>query len=186
MPEGLFTYWDYKQLRFPRNEGMRIDFILGSAAFAAAVTDASIHRNERKGTAPSDHVPVLVDLALVAGRRRPADDLRLSPAVPLADREPPAPTGSRKGAPFRLGGYPRKRDHVPQQRAPATPSPVPRSVSRYRLDGLIGRGGMASACTAAPTLALGRAVAVKVFAEAAEGIDDVARRRSEMALLASV
>jgi len=64
VPEGLFTYWDYKQLRFPRNEGMRIDFVLGSAAFAAAVTDASIHRNERKGTAPSDHVPVLVDLAL--------------------------------------------------------------------------------------------------------------------------
>lgn len=64
VPEGLFTYWDYKQLRFPRNEGMRIDFILGSSAFATAVTDASIHRNERKGTAPSDHVPVLVDLAL--------------------------------------------------------------------------------------------------------------------------
>jgi len=64
VPEGLFTYWDYKQLRFPRNEGMRIDFVLGSAAFAAAVTDASIHRNERKGTAPSDHVPVLVDVAL--------------------------------------------------------------------------------------------------------------------------
>ena len=64
VPEGLFTYWDYKQLRFPRNEGMRIDFILGSAPFADAVTDASIHRNERKGDAPSDHVPVLVDLAL--------------------------------------------------------------------------------------------------------------------------
>ena len=64
VPEGLFTYWDYKQLRFPRNEGMRIDFILGSTAFADAVTDASIHRNERKGVAPSDHVPVLVDLAI--------------------------------------------------------------------------------------------------------------------------
>ncbi|WP_159604454.1 exodeoxyribonuclease III [Agromyces humi] len=69
VPEGLFTYWDYKQLRFPRNEGMRIDFVLGSAAFAEAVTDASIHRNERKGAAPSDHVPVLVDLAL-----EPVDD----------------------------------------------------------------------------------------------------------------
>ena len=33
-------------------------------AFADAVTDASIHRNERKGAAPSDHVPVLVDLDL--------------------------------------------------------------------------------------------------------------------------
>ena len=63
MPSG-FTYWDYKRLRFPRNEGMRIDFILGSAAFTDAVAGASIHRNERKGEAPSDHVPVVVDLDL--------------------------------------------------------------------------------------------------------------------------
>ncbi|MDY7542306.1 MULTISPECIES: exodeoxyribonuclease III [unclassified Cryobacterium] len=63
VPEG-FTYWDYKQLRFPRNEGLRIDFILGSPAFTDLVTDASIHRNERKGDAPSDHVPVVVDLTL--------------------------------------------------------------------------------------------------------------------------
>ncbi|KFF59582.1 exonuclease [Cryobacterium sp. MLB-32] len=61
VPEG-FTYWDYKQLRFPRNEGLRIDFILGSRAFADQVTEASIHRNERKGEVPSDHVPVVVDL----------------------------------------------------------------------------------------------------------------------------
>jgi exodeoxyribonuclease-3 len=63
-PEGLFTYWDYKQLRFPRNEGMRIDFILGSASFAERVVDAKIHREERKGDGPSDHVPVTVDLTL--------------------------------------------------------------------------------------------------------------------------
>jgi exodeoxyribonuclease III len=59
-----YTYWDYQQLRFPRNEGMRIDFILGSGAFDSLVTDASIHREERKGDAPSDHVPITVDLAL--------------------------------------------------------------------------------------------------------------------------
>jgi exodeoxyribonuclease-3 len=59
-----FTYWDYQQLRFPRNEGMRIDFILGSGTFDELVTDAKIHRNERKGTAPSDHVPLTVDLAI--------------------------------------------------------------------------------------------------------------------------
>lgn len=70
VPEG-FTFWDYKQLRFPRNEGMRIDFIMGSDAFAELVTDASIHRNERKGDAPSDHVPVVVDLAV-----EPEDDDR--------------------------------------------------------------------------------------------------------------
>jgi exodeoxyribonuclease-3 len=61
VPTG-YTYWDYKQLRFPRNEGMRIDFVLGSPAFADLVTGAAIHRNERKGDAPSDHVPVVVDL----------------------------------------------------------------------------------------------------------------------------
>jgi exodeoxyribonuclease-3 len=63
VPEG-FTFWDYQQLRFPRNEGMRIDFIMGSSAFADLVTAASIHRNERKGDGPSDHVPVVVDLDL--------------------------------------------------------------------------------------------------------------------------
>lgn len=63
VPTG-YTYWDYKQLRFPRNEGLRIDFILGSHALADAVTGAQIHRNERKGEVPSDHVPVVVDLDL--------------------------------------------------------------------------------------------------------------------------
>ncbi|MFS0910725.1 exodeoxyribonuclease III [Microbacterium sp. 179-I 3D2 NHS] len=61
LPEG-YTYWDYQRLKFPRNEGIRIDFILGSRTFADAVTGASIHRNERKGEQPSDHVPVVVDL----------------------------------------------------------------------------------------------------------------------------
>jgi exodeoxyribonuclease-3 len=63
VPTG-FTYWDYQQLRFPRNEGMRIDFILGSPGFADLVTAARIERNERKGKGPSDHVPVLVDVEL--------------------------------------------------------------------------------------------------------------------------
>jgi hypothetical protein len=58
-------------------------------------------------------------------------------------------------------------------------------VDRYRLDGLIGRGGMASVYRGVD-LSLGRPVAVKVFAEAAEGIDDSERRRSETALLASL
>lgn len=62
-PEG-YTYWDYKQLRFPKDEGMRIDFILGSKPFDDLVTSAAIHRDERKGDAPSDHVPVVVDLDL--------------------------------------------------------------------------------------------------------------------------
>jgi exodeoxyribonuclease-3 len=75
VPEG-FTFWDYQQLRFPRNEGMRIDFILGSRPFADLVTAAGIHREERKGDGPSDHVPVVVDLDLDTGD----DDRPMIPA----------------------------------------------------------------------------------------------------------
>jgi exodeoxyribonuclease-3 len=57
-----YTYWDYQQLRFPRNEGMRIDFILGTPEFDELVVDAEIARDERKGDGPSDHVPVVVEL----------------------------------------------------------------------------------------------------------------------------
>ena len=59
---GVYTYWDYTQLRFPKKQGMRIDFILGSPALASRVVDAQIVREERKGKAPSDHAPVLVDV----------------------------------------------------------------------------------------------------------------------------
>jgi len=62
IPTG-YTYWDYQQLRFPKNEGMRIDFILGSEAFAERVKSAEIVRDERKGEGPSDHVPVVVELS---------------------------------------------------------------------------------------------------------------------------
>ena len=55
--------WDYTQLRFPRREGMRIDFVLGSPALQARVTGAVIDRQERKGKGASDHAPVVVDLA---------------------------------------------------------------------------------------------------------------------------
>ena len=59
---GVYTYWDYTQLRFPKRQGMRIDFALGSPAFAARVTGASIDREERKGKGASDHAPVIVEL----------------------------------------------------------------------------------------------------------------------------
>jgi exodeoxyribonuclease-3 len=61
---GVYTYWDYTQLRFPKRQGMRIDFILGSPALAGRVTDAQIVREERKGKAASDHAPVLVDVRI--------------------------------------------------------------------------------------------------------------------------
>lgn len=65
---GVYTYWDYTQLRFPRREGMRIDFILASPALAARVSGAEIARDERKTGknrigSPSDHAPVVVDIS---------------------------------------------------------------------------------------------------------------------------
>ena len=59
---GTYTYWDYQQLRFPKKQGMRIDFVLASPALAKRVTHAEIVREERKGKTPSDHAPVLVEL----------------------------------------------------------------------------------------------------------------------------
>ncbi len=61
--EHTYTYWDYQRLRFPRNEGMRIDFAYLSPAARARVTGVTIDRDERKGKGASDHVPVVVDLA---------------------------------------------------------------------------------------------------------------------------
>jgi exodeoxyribonuclease-3 len=59
---GVYTYWDYKQLSFPKRHGMRIDFLLGSPALSSRVQGASIDREERKGKGASDHAPVIVDL----------------------------------------------------------------------------------------------------------------------------
>ncbi|WP_084102357.1 exodeoxyribonuclease III [Demequina sp. NBRC 110051] len=61
--ENKYTFWDYKQLRFPKNEGMRIDFIWGSQPLAARATALEIQRDERKGKGASDHVPVVLDIA---------------------------------------------------------------------------------------------------------------------------
>lgn len=58
-------------------------------------------------------------------------------------------------------------------------------ADRYRLDGLVGRGGMA-AVYRGEDLVLHRPVAIKVFAAATEGLDDRDRRASEIALLASL
>jgi exodeoxyribonuclease III len=60
---GVYTYWDYTKLRFPKKEGMRIDFVLASPALAARVTGALIDREERKGKGASDHAPVIVEVA---------------------------------------------------------------------------------------------------------------------------
>ncbi|MFJ9823989.1 exodeoxyribonuclease III [Streptomyces sp. NPDC101160] len=57
-----FTYWDYRQLCFPKNRGMRIDLVYGNKPFADAVKDSYVDREERKGKGASDHAPVVVDL----------------------------------------------------------------------------------------------------------------------------
>lgn len=56
-----YTYWDYQKLRFPRNEGMRIDFMYASASLEERCTHAFIDRDERRGQGASDHVPVIID-----------------------------------------------------------------------------------------------------------------------------
>lgn len=61
--EHTYTYWDYQQLAFPRNKGLRIDFCWASPAVAARASGVVIDRDERKGKGASDHVPVIVDLA---------------------------------------------------------------------------------------------------------------------------
>ena len=64
-PKGRpFTYWDYRAGMFHRGEGMRIDLVLLSAALSPRLIDAYIDREARKGAAPSDHAPVVVDLDL--------------------------------------------------------------------------------------------------------------------------
>ncbi|MEU3553417.1 exodeoxyribonuclease III [Streptomyces fragilis] len=57
-----YTYWDYRQLAFPKNRGIRIDLVFGNEAFAEAAKDAYVDREERKGKGASDHAPVVVDL----------------------------------------------------------------------------------------------------------------------------
>ncbi len=61
---GLFSWWDYRRLGFPKNRGLRIDHVYLSAPLAQHCTGASIDREERKGKKPSDHAPVFAELDL--------------------------------------------------------------------------------------------------------------------------
>lgn len=58
-----YTFWDYTQLRFPRNQGMRIDYLLTSAALDDRVQGATVDRDARKPKGASDHAPVILELA---------------------------------------------------------------------------------------------------------------------------
>jgi exodeoxyribonuclease-3 len=61
---GLFSWWDYRMLAFPKNRGIRIDAILASESFAAQCTAGGIEREMRKGKEPSDHAPVWAEFQL--------------------------------------------------------------------------------------------------------------------------
>ena len=60
--ERVFSYWDYRAGRFHKDLGMRIDLVLCGADPAGRVQAAWIDRKARKGSGPSDHAPVMVDL----------------------------------------------------------------------------------------------------------------------------
>ncbi|MEO8306352.1 MAG: exodeoxyribonuclease III [Betaproteobacteria bacterium] len=63
-PAKTFSWWDYRQLGFPKNHGLRIDHILLSSSLAALCSSCRIDRNARKGEKPSDHAPVIAEIAL--------------------------------------------------------------------------------------------------------------------------
>jgi exodeoxyribonuclease-3 len=83
--ERVFTYWDYRAGMFHQDLGMRIDLVLAGAPVAERVKAAWVDRHARKGTGPSDHAPVIIDLD-------DAPDGDIGPVVP----PPSAPV--RRGA----------------------------------------------------------------------------------------
>lgn len=86
--QRMFSYWDYRAGMFHQDLGMRIDLILADADTSARVRAAWIDRQARKGTGPSDHAPVIVDLD-------EAPDGDIGPVVP----PPSAPRTPRRGTP---------------------------------------------------------------------------------------
>jgi exodeoxyribonuclease III len=86
--ERVFTYWDYRAGMFHQDLGMRIDLVLAGGPVAARVRAAWVDRQARKGSGPSDHAPVIVDLD-------EAPDGDIGPVVPPPSA-PAATRGSRK------------------------------------------------------------------------------------------
>jgi exodeoxyribonuclease III len=78
----VFSYWDYRAGMFHQDLGMRIDLILASVPLADRVKAAWVDREARKGTGPSDHAPVIVDLD-------EAPDGDIGPVVPPPSARPP-------------------------------------------------------------------------------------------------
>jgi exodeoxyribonuclease-3 len=61
---GLYTFWDYQGLAFPKDLGLRIDFVLATPDLAERCRSIRIDRDMRKGAKPSDHVPVIAEIDL--------------------------------------------------------------------------------------------------------------------------
>ncbi len=61
---GVYSWWDYRQLGFPKNDGLRIDHIFTTPKLADLCTGSVIDREERKGKLPSDHAPVIAEFAV--------------------------------------------------------------------------------------------------------------------------
>lgn len=59
-----WTWWDYRMAAFRRNQGVRIDHILVSAALRARCTGCRVDREPRAWDRPSDHAPLVAELAL--------------------------------------------------------------------------------------------------------------------------
>jgi len=61
-PPKSWSWWDYRNLAFRKNQGLRIDLILVSEALKAQVSACVIDKLPRKNERPSDHAPVVVEL----------------------------------------------------------------------------------------------------------------------------
>jgi exodeoxyribonuclease III len=57
-PPASFSWWDYRNVAFRRNNGLRIDLILASTALAARCSASHIDTEPRRAERPSDHTPV--------------------------------------------------------------------------------------------------------------------------------
>ncbi len=62
-PPKSWSWWDYRNLAFRKNQGLRIDHILVSDALKPRVTSSTIDKLTRKNERPSDHAPVIVELS---------------------------------------------------------------------------------------------------------------------------
>jgi exodeoxyribonuclease III len=90
-----FTYWDYRAGMFHQNKGMRIDLVYATQVFAQGVRSAYVDRDARKGKAPSDHAPIVVDAEPVDADA-PLAATTVDEATPPLPDQGAAPTSDAK------------------------------------------------------------------------------------------